>query len=200
MLLDLVRRRVPDIPVVFVDTGYHFPKTLGFLERISADWDLDLVVAAPDTGVAEHEALLGTLHRTDSDRCCALRKTTPAHIALDGHDVWFAAMRRSQSAVRSGVDWSEETTLVTGASITKVHPLLDWSWADVESYAERHGIPRHPLYGAGYTSIGCEPCTDPTFGAGDDRSGRWSTIDWKTECGLHTSDAPTNGRRRGEGP
>jgi phosphoadenosine phosphosulfate reductase len=184
VLLDLVRRLDPDVRVVFVDTGYHFPETLAFRDRVAAEWDLNLTIASPELNVADHESQLGRLYNTDPAQCCALRKVGPTETVLEEHDLWFAAVRRSQGASRVDLPISLDHRLSSGKTIHKLHPLVDWTWVDVEAYADRHDIPRHPLYEQGYSSIGCAPCTTPTFGVADERTGRWDGTEMN-ECGLH---------------
>jgi phosphoadenosine phosphosulfate reductase len=186
VLVDQVRRFMPDIPVVFVDTGYHFPETLAFRDRVAEAWNLNLRIVAAEPVVDAHEEEHGVLHRTDPGRCCAMRKVGPAEEALYGHDLWFAAVRRTQGGSRVNLPVEVDHQTPQGYVIRKVHPLVDWSWADIERYAARHDVPRHPLYEQGYTSIGCAPCTTPTFGLGGERAGRWDGTEI-TECGLHVS-------------
>lgn len=183
VLLHMVRQIAPSIPVLFADTGYHFPQTLEFIDELASAWDLNLVVAAPRDSVQRHEELHGSLHETDPGACCALRKVAPTDRALAGHDTWFTALRRDQSPSRAVFQSVIGTELDGGPPIAKVSPLIAWSWEMVDRYADIHGLPRHPLYGEGYTSIGCAPCTIPTFATFDDRAGRWEGI--KMECGLH---------------
>jgi len=183
VLLHLVRETTPTIPVVFADTGYHFPETLEFIDELAQAWDLDLRVVSLRDSVAEHEAVHGSLYETDPDACCALRKVVPAERALTGYDTWFTAVRRDQSRFRSTLPLVTGAVLEGNHAIAKVNPILGWSWDAVEHYADHYGLPRHPLYAKGYTSIGCAPCTNPTFTAADDRSGRWEGA--KVECGLH---------------
>lgn len=184
VLLDLVRKQEPDVRVVFVDTGYHFPETLVFRDQVAAEWGLNLTIATADLPLPEQETRFGSLYHSDPARCCAIRKLGPAETVLANHDLWLAAVRRSQGVSRVDLPVSLEHRLSTGKTIHKAHPLIDWSWADVETYANRYGIPRHPLYQKGYSSIGCAPCTTPTFGQGDERSGRWDGTEIN-ECGLH---------------
>jgi len=184
VLLDLLRRHTPSIPVIFVDTGYHFADTIAFRDELAEVWGLNMVVVSPATSVPAHEASLGILYESEPSRCCFLRKVAPADAALEGHDVWFAALRRQQTVSRRRLEPVEVQRLSSGAPITKVSPLLDWTWADVDRYATHRRLPRHPLYASGFTSIGCAPCTQPTFRSGEDRSGRWAESS-KTECGLH---------------
>ncbi len=183
VLLHLVRETAPTIPVVFADTGYHFPETLKFIDELRQAWDLNLRVVSPRESVAQHEAVRGKLYDTDPDACCGLRKVAPVERALIGHDTWFAAVRADQSAYRSTLQPVTGAVLEGAHAIVKVSPILGWSWDAVERYADHHRLPRHPLYSKGYTSIGCAPCTIPTFAAGDDRGGRWNGA--KVECGLH---------------
>jgi len=183
VLLHLIRETAPTIPVVFADTGYHFPETLEFIDELRTAWDLNLRVVSLRDSVAEHEAVHGSLYETDPDACCGLRKVAPVERALSGYDTWFTAVRRDQSMFRSTLQLVAGAVLEGDHAVAKVSPILGWSWDTVERYADRHRLPRHPLYAKGYTSIGCAPCTIPTFTPADDRSGRWEGA--KVECGLH---------------
>ncbi len=190
VLLHLIRRHRPDVEAVFVDTGYHPPESIEFIEHLAEEWNLRLLVARPDGDVARHEAAHGRLYLSDPARCCQLRKVAPADAALDGHDVWFTAVRQDQSDTRREEAVMSTHRRIDGRVLWKVNPLVDWTWEEVEAYAAAHDIPRHPLYQRGYTSIGCDPCTIPTFGVGDDRSGRWSETS-RVECGLHIASSRT---------
>ncbi len=190
VLLHLIKETAPAIPVVFADTGYHFPETLRFIDELRQAWDLNLQIVSPRNSVIDHEAVHGVLHDTDPNLCCDLRKVAPVGRALSGYDTWFAAVRRDQSALRSTLQPVTGSVLEGGQTIAKVNPMLGWSWDAVERYADHHRLPRHPLYSKGYTSIGCAPCTIPTFANADDREGRWQGA--KVECGLHIqSPEPT---------
>jgi len=183
-VLHMARRIDPDIPVVFVDTGYHFPETIAFRDRLVADWNLNLVVAAAGTGIAEHEAELGELWRTDPDRCCGIRKVDPLYAALAPYDVWITGLRRDQAATRAATRLVERKLLPTGHVVDKVNPIARWTVEDLQTYVAIHDIPVHPLHDAGYPSIGCAPCTAPADPS-DPRAGRWGGA--KIECGLHTA-------------
>jgi phosphoadenosine phosphosulfate reductase len=184
-LVHMLRRYEPDIPVLFVDTGYHFPETLAFRDRLASEWSLNLFVLSPEATVASHEANHGLLYRSDPDRCCAVRKVEPVQRALDGFEVWFTGLRRDQAPTRAHIRKVERKLLPSGRVIEKANPLADWSWHDVLSYHDHHSIPLHPLHLEGYPSIGCAPCTMPAR-IHDPRSGRWNGQ--KTECGLHTGE------------
>jgi phosphoadenosine phosphosulfate reductase len=165
------------VPVLFLDTGFHFPETYAFKDQFVKQYNLNLVEYHPATDP-------GPLYATDPDRCCAIRKVEPMQRALAGVDAWITALRRDQSETRSDVDLLEYHE-VDGRPLVKVLPLAHWGRTEVWQYILGHGIPYHPLLDQGYSSIGCWPCTQRTLAGGDERSGRWSGTG-KTECGLHT--------------
>lgn len=183
-LVHMLRRYQPDIPVLFVDTGYHFPETLRFRDELADAWGLDLRTLRSDLSVPDQEQRLGVLNRTDPDRCCSIRKVDPLYRALEGFDLWFTGIQRDQSPTRAGTRPVERKLLPTGHVVEKVNPLVAWSRDDIVDYHRRHALPRHPLHERGYRSIGCAPCSAPSP-SGDVRAGRWSGFA-KTECGLHT--------------
>jgi phosphoadenosine phosphosulfate reductase len=175
VLIDLVRRVRPDIPVLFLDTVHHFPATYRYRDALAARWRLNLVTLRADVPSPG-------LWQTSVDACCARHKVEPLFSALESYDVWFTALRRDQSPTRAGVRTTDSFALPSGHALRKVSPLADWSMDDVVTYLSEREIPLLPLYTDGYTSIGCEPCTSLPSGA-DARSGRWSGR--KLECGIH---------------
>ena len=183
VLLHLVRGILPRVPVLFLDTGYHFPETLAYRDRMAAAWDLHLINLLPEQTVAEQETQFGILHQTAPDRCCSLRKVGPLFRALADFRVWVTGLRRQQSKTRADLQVEEKFTLPGGTTLAKVNPLAEWTTRDVWQYAEQHAIPLLPLYDEGYTSIGCAPCTSLPVDPNDPRSGRWSGR--KLECGIH---------------
>jgi phosphoadenosine phosphosulfate reductase len=185
VLVHMVTRRRPDIPVLFLDTGYHFPETYEYRDRMAAALGLNLVNLAPRRTVAEQESQFGILYESAPDRCCHMRKVEPLFAGLAAYDVWFTALRREQSPTRANLKPIDSFTLPGGKALTKVSPLADWSSRDVWAYLKRHGIPPLPLYDLGFTSIGCEPCTTRPVDPDNPRSGRWAGR--KLECGIHIS-------------
>jgi phosphoadenosine phosphosulfate reductase len=183
VVLHIVRSVLPRFPVLFLDTGYHFPETLAYRDRIAANWNLDLVNLAPEQSVVDQEAKFGILHQTAPERCCALRKVAPLFAALSAYKVWVTGLRRQQSKSRAHLQLEEAFTLPSGNTLAKLNPLAEWTTRDVWHYAEAHGIPLLPLYEQGYTSVGCEPCTGLPVDPNDPRSGRWSGR--RLECGIH---------------
>jgi phosphoadenosine phosphosulfate reductase len=183
VVLHLVREVAPEIPVLFLDTGYHFAATYEYRDRIVAEWKLNLKNILPAQTVAEQEAEFGILNQTAPDRCCGLRKVGPLFAALESYDAWFTGLRRQQAKTRANLQRVESFTLPSGKQLRKLSPLAEWHTRDVWHYAERYSIPLLPLYDLGFSSIGCEPCTSLPASADDPRSGRWGGA--KVECGIH---------------
>jgi phosphoadenosine phosphosulfate reductase len=182
-LLHLIAQTAPQIPVWFLDTGFHFPETLAFRDRVVEQLGLNLVVLRAETGGSPLARAHGQLYRTDPDRCCFIHKVEPLEQALTGVDAYLTGIRRDQTATRrlaQAVQWDAR-----GAY--KLCPMLDWTSRDVWQYIHDHGLPEHPLVSTGYLSIGCAPCTAPVTAGQSEREGRWSGQS-KVECGLHVAE------------
>jgi len=184
VVLHMLREHLPKVPVIFLETGYHFPELIAYRDRMVVEWDLNLVNALPKTTLEEHEREFGLLHIVEPTKCCTIRKVEPLMRSLEPFSWWFTGLRREQSPTRAGLKKVEDHRLPTGKMMKKVSVLADWDWGRVEGYAREHGIPRLELYDRGYTSIGCEPCTAVPAAGADPRSGRWGGA--KLECGIHT--------------
>ena len=185
IVLDLLRKRIPSIPVLFLETGYHFRETYEYRDRIAEEWSLNMVNVVPEQSVVEQESQLGILNRSDPGRCCQLRKVDPLFRSLEPYDIWFTGLRREQSPTRKNLKKVEEHRLPSGKTLLKVSLLADWTWGHVWEYTRTHGLSYLPLYDQGYLSIGCEPCTAIPSESGNPRSGRWGGA--KLECGIHTA-------------
>lgn len=178
------------IPVLFLDTGYHFRETYAYRDRIAADWRLNLVNLLPEKTVAEQEAEHGLLHQSAPDRCCKLRKVEPLFKAVAEYGVWITGLRRQQASTRAALDEAALFTLPGGKQVLKLAPLAAWTTREVWYACEQLEIPLLPLYERGYPSIGCEPCTTLPLDASDPRSGRWGGR--KVECGIHIEPAASS--------
>jgi phosphoadenosine phosphosulfate reductase len=176
VLVHLLREVKPDIPVLFLDTVHHFAETYTYRDELTVRWGLHLV------NLRAEEPSPGLWQR-DTNACCARHKVGPLFAALERYDVWFTGLRRDQSPSRANLPEVEPFKLANGRSIRKVSPLAAWTTKDVWTYAREHDIPLLPLYEAGYTSIGCEPCTSLPLDPNNPRSGRWQGQ--KLECGIH---------------
>jgi phosphoadenosine phosphosulfate reductase len=178
----------PAIPVLFLDTGYHFRETYEYRDRIANEWKLNLINLLPGKTVAEQEAEHGLLYQSAPDQCCKLRKVEPLFKAVAGYRVWLTGLRREQAKSRAALEEEALFTLPGGKQVLKLAPLAAWTTRDVWYACEQLSIPLLPLYEQGFQSIGCEPCTSLPLDANDPRSGRWAGR--KVECGIHIEAAP----------
>ena len=172
----------PGIDVVFLDTGYHFPETIGTRDAVSAVYPVNLVNVTPSRTVAEQDAELGPrLYGRNPDLCCYLRKVEPLERALRGYDAWITGVRRDETLSRRStrvVEFDEKRQKV------KVNPIVGWTSEQVDEYIASNGVLVNPLVNDGYPSIGCRTCTLRVEAGADPRSGRWAGTG-KTECGIH---------------
>jgi phosphoadenosine phosphosulfate reductase len=182
VIIHLVSRQVPGVDVLFLDTGYHFPETIGTRDAVSAVYPVNVVNVTPPTTVAEQDAGLGPrLYSRNPDLCCYLRKVVPLEQALGPYDAWITGVRRDETDARSDtgvVSWDPQREMV------KVNPIVEWSQQDVDEYIAENGVLVNPLVYDGYPSIGCRTCTVKVADGADPRSGRWAGTA-KTECGIH---------------
>jgi phosphoadenosine phosphosulfate reductase len=175
------------IPVLFLDTGYHFAETYAYRDRLAREWRLNLINLLPAQTVAEQEAEHGLLYRSAPDLCCKLRKVEPLFKAVAEYRVWLTGLRREQAKSRAALEEVALFALPGGRQVLKLAPLAAWTTRDVWYACEQLSIPLLPLYERGYSSIGCEPCTSLPLDPNDPRSGRWAGQ--KVECGIHIEAA-----------
>jgi phosphoadenosine phosphosulfate reductase len=184
VLVDLAAKVRPGVPILFLDTGYHFAETIGTRDAAEAVYDIHVLNVTPEHTVAEQDALLGKdLFSRDPNECCRLRKVVPLTKALSGYDAWVTGLRRVDAPTRANaplISFDEAFKLV------KINPLAAWSDQDMADYIAENNVLVNPLVEEGYPSIGCAPCTTKPAPGADPRSGRWQGQS-KTECGLHSS-------------
>ncbi|MGA3371045.1 MAG: phosphoadenylyl-sulfate reductase [Terracidiphilus sp.] len=178
------------IPILFLDTGYHFAETYAYRDRIASEWQLNLINLLPAQTVSEQEAEHGILYRSAPDECCRLRKVEPLFKEVAGYRVWITGLRREQAKSRAALEERALFTLPGGQQVLKLAPLAAWSTRDVWYACEELSIPLLPLYERGFSSIGCEPCTMLPLDPNDPRSGRWAGR--KVECGIHIEAAQSH--------
>ena len=176
VLVHMLQRVRPGLPVLFLDTFHHFAETYAYRDEMTARWNLNLINLQAD------QPQVG-LWQESTQACCGRHKVEPLFRALQDYDVWFTGLRRDQSPSRANLQELEPFALPDGKTLRKVSPLASWTTKDVWTYAKQHDIPLLPLYADGYTSIGCQPCTSLPLDPANDRSGRWGGQ--KLECGIH---------------
>jgi phosphoadenosine phosphosulfate reductase len=186
ILLHLVTRQRPDIPVVFIDTGYLFPETYHFVDQLTERLKLNLKVYRSPRSPAWQESRHGQrwqLGLAGIEAYNRENKVEPMERALRELNVgsWFAGLRRSQSSSRSNVPF-----LKAQGERWKVHPIADWSDRDVYRYLKDHDLPYHPLWEKGYISVGDVHTTKPIHAVSNAEETRFFGL--KRECGLHDID------------
>ncbi len=181
-MLHILSRIDNNIPVVFINTGYHFPETVAFKDKIAQEFGLNVVDLKSDVPKFMQRGLDGRLlFASDPDHCCYLNKTQPVDGLLMRYDVWINGVRADQSAVRKAMKVEQEAP----HNSVRFHPMLDWSAKMIYEYQKQFNLPKHPLESKGYLSVGCEPCTRKIDPEMMEREARWFGMN-KVECGLHT--------------
>ncbi len=100
VVLHLARKARPDIPVLFLETGYHFAETYAYRDRYTREWNLHLINLAPATTVEQHETQFGKLYQLKPTQCCQIRKVEPLFRGLSPYSLWLTGLRREQSPTR----------------------------------------------------------------------------------------------------
>jgi phosphoadenosine phosphosulfate reductase len=183
VMLHLIHEHAPEIPVVFIDTGFLFPETYRYIDELAPRLELDLRIYQPTMTAARMQALWGDLWQTDPERYAMLTKIEPMNRALreTGADVWISGLRRSQSQTRADRPFAEQQK-----KTLKVYPILDWADAQVDLYFHQNNLPRHPLAEKGYLTMGDWHSTRPAPD-GNAEASRFNGE--KFECGLHLESA-----------
>lgn len=184
VLLHMVAQVDASVPVIFLDTGKHFPETLAYRDALAARLGLtDLRSLTPDPADLAARDAAGERWSYDPDGCCELRKVRPLARALAGFDATISGRKAFQAGTRAALPLVEIDPS-DAAGRLKINPLRDWRKADLDAYFEANTLPRHPLEAQGYPSIGCAPCTSAVAEGEDARAGRWRGFA-KVECGIH---------------
>jgi phosphoadenosine phosphosulfate reductase len=190
VLLHLVASIDPAIPVLFLDTGKHFPETLAYRDLLAERLGLtDLRNLTPDAALLEKRDGTGLRWSYDPDGCCEIRKVQPLAKALAGFDASITGRKAFQAATRANLPRFEIDNSDAQGRL-KINPLVTWKPDDIAAYMAEHDLPAHPLVAEGYPSIGCSPCTVKVAAGEDPRAGRWRGWD-KTECGIHVPGLPS---------
>jgi phosphoadenosine phosphosulfate reductase len=178
----------PSIPILFLETGFHFAETLAFKQRLTERLGLNVVDLIGDHTVESQAEKYGArLYEGNPELCCELNKVIPFNRALRKLDGWMTAMRRDSAWTRKNTPILDQYELEPGMWLVKINPIANWTRREAWGYLKEHDLPHNPLYELGYASIGCAPCTRMIFPGEDERAGRWSGVG-KTECGIHLVD------------
>ena len=183
----------PDVPILFLETGFQFAETLAFKERLTEQLGLNVRDLVGEYSVDRQEAEFGArLFESNPEVCCEINKVRPMFEALRGLDAWVTSVRRDSSPTRATTPIVERYDLEQDRPIVKVNPMANWTKPQVWGYLKEHDLPHNPLYDLGYSSIGCAPCTRLRFTGEPERAGRWAGIA-KWECGIHVNETERQG-------
>ena len=187
VLVDMVHRINPNVPLFYLDTDFLFPETYATRDRVIERYGLQPAQVIPVKSLLTPQQQVNVygdrLWERDPDQCCQLRKVEPLTRILKNYHAWITGIRRDQAPSRANagsIEWDQKFELV------KVNPLARWTWADVWTYIKVYEVPYNSLHDQNYPSIGCTYCTAPVAPGDDPRAGRWKNFT-KTECGLHKS-------------
>ncbi|MGJ8639892.1 MAG: phosphoadenylyl-sulfate reductase [Opitutaceae bacterium] len=183
VMLHLVTSQIPQIPIVFVDTGYLFPETYRFADSLTKRLNLNLKTYVPVQTAAQQEAINGKLWENGIeglDRYNRINKVEPMNRAITelGATGWLSGLRRTQSSSRGDRPVAEQQN-----KILKVYPIIDWSDRDIYTYLTENNLPYHPLWDMGYVSVGDWHSTKKLGEGMTEEETRFGGL--KRECGLH---------------
>jgi phosphoadenosine phosphosulfate reductase len=185
VLMDIIHKIQPELPFVFIDTGYHFAETLEFRDKLMSHYSYNIITIKPELSNTNFEKVFGkNAYETNPGQCCLINKIQPQNNFIESTGItnWISGLRRDQGGKRSDI----LPVMVDETGNYKIFPLAYLSWKDIWNYIKTNKLPYHPLYNKGYSSIGCKPnsCTSPNSIENGERNGRWANSE-KTECGLH---------------
>lgn len=185
VLIHLISKTNLEIPIVFIDTGFHFDETIDYYKTIDSKYQkLDFIKISADISTSKFLNKYGKeIYNKNPNFCCNFNKVAPFNSYLENKRIriWYTAVRKSQSSSRNNLNHRVEIN----KDLLKIHPLLLWTEKEIIAYLRENSLPIHPLKSKGYGSIGCYPCTK----IGKGRTGRWGKLE-KTECGLHLETSP----------
>lgn len=190
VMLHLISENAPEVPVVFIDTGYLFPETYQYIEELKSQLNLNLKTYQPQITAARMEALHGKLWEQGEEgakRYAMFTKIEPMNRALTelGGDIWLSGVRRAQSSTRAERAFAEQQK-----KTLKVYPILDWADAQVNLYMHQNNLPPHPLAAQGYVTMGDWHSTVPAAEGQDAEATRFNGQ--KYECGLHLESSSSD--------
>lgn len=191
VMLHMITREKPDIPVILTDTGYLFPETYRFIDELTERLSLNLHVYSAEQTPAWQEARFGRLWEQGVDglkQYNRLNKVEPMRRALDelNTGTWFSGLRREQSDSRATLP-----VLAIQNGLFKFLPLIDWNNKDIHQYLTEHDLPYHPLWEQGYLSVGDTHTTRKWEPGMKEEETRFFGL--KRECGLHEDDGEYDG-------
>ena len=188
ILCHMIHRTLPDMTILFVDTGVLFEETLATRDRMMAEYGLNIVTLTPKKTMAEQTAELGVLYLTvdGQKQCCDLRKTQPLLEVVDGYDALLGSLRRSDGGNRAACPI---LAVDPNSNTLRINPMVNMTDDELDAYEQEHDVIINPLHEQGYPTIGCNRCTTPVMPEEPRRAGRWRHLGpWSVYCGINPTD------------
>lgn len=170
------------LPILFINTGYHFSATLAYKDYLAKRLNLNIIEIKPELTRMEFEAQHNFACENNHNLCCKYNKQIPLMQALRDYKCWVTGIRRGQTQERNEIEYIKLENPETG--LYKVSPIADYDDTMVKLHYQLYNLPEHPLARKGYTSVGCDECTKKALPGQGGRSGRWAGKA-KKECGIH---------------
>lgn len=181
--MSFIKDIIPDLPIYFIDTRFHFEETLKLAEKIKKEWKLNVIKISTQYSEEELRKIIGKeAYKINPDLCCNYRKVEPLLRILKTKSAWLSSIRRDQAVTREKIDVIE----IDGRGFVKINPIYNWTGDQTWIYIRKYDLPYNPLHDQYYPSIGCRPCTSPVDKGGSERDGRWRGLP-KVECGIHVN-------------
>jgi len=183
VMLHIITQKIPNIPIIFIDTGYLFPETYEFAERLSKQLKLKVLTFKSLMEPKEQELKYGKLWEKGIEglnKYNYLNKVEPMKRAIKelNSRAWFAGIRREQSQSRE-----EKPVIEIQNDVTKIYPIIDWDDKKIDTYLKKNNLPYHPLWNKGYVSVGDWHSSKPLSPNMKPEETRFNGV--KRECGLH---------------
>lgn len=183
VLLHLATQQIPNIKVIFIDTGYLFPETYELAEQLTERLNLNLLTYRATLSSKEQESRYGKLWEQGEeglDQYNKMNKIEPMNRAITELQAtaWISGLRRQQSQSRRNLSVIHQQN-----KVAKIYPIIDWDDATIYKYLTENNLPYHPLWEKGYVSIGDWHSSSPLTGDKTAEETRFNGI--KRECGLH---------------
>ncbi|MDC3091645.1 phosphoadenylyl-sulfate reductase [Rickettsiales bacterium] len=180
IILHMISRIKKSFPVVFINTLKLFQETIEYKNYLTKYLGLqNIIEIQPKKDELKYLDANDDLWKTNTDKCCELRKVRPLNDFLKNYDAWFSGRKSYHSDERKEnnmVEFNNKKFIVS--------PLLKWEKVEIDNYFAKYKLEPHPLVAHSFLSIGCTHCTSKSADLNDVRSGRWKNSN-KTECGIH---------------
>ncbi len=180
IILHMISKIDKNFPIILINTKFLFDETMDYKKELTDKLQLkNCTEIFPDLTDIRSNDKNNNLWKSDTNKCCHLRKVLPLQKELAKYKAWISGRKAYHEGERKKLKVFE---FLNDKMV--VNPLANMTQNDVSKYFNDYKLPRHPLFSKGFLSIGCRQCTVVASSNNDVRSGRWINST-KTECGIH---------------